>query len=248
MKEEEEAIKRMEGRKRKETEEEEIADMEGPEETQKSQEGDSQESRKEDKPTSKKRKKDEKDKKKKKTKSDVKSMTKEERQKRLEELKARRKEKALERKKAKTEADKAKAQLKREEHKILLGKTHALLQKHTPSAAAGSATDTATSAAQPEPSQEKSTEDILETSLVEGGGPLNLNPFPSEEEEEMNHMAFLTIESPQYKQKQFPKLLQKPISRPQLKTFLPLHPEQKLPRKYPRRSPVQIDHDQEQVP
>ena len=27
-------------------------------------------------------------------------------------------------------------------------------------------------------------EDILETSLVESGGPLNLNPFPSEEEDE----------------------------------------------------------------
>ena len=111
-------------------------------------------------------------------------MTKEERLKRSEELKARRKEKALERKRAKTEADKAKAQLKREEHKILLEKTHVLLQKHTPSATAGNATDTATSAAQPEPSQERSTEDILETSLVESGGPLNLNPFPSEEEEE----------------------------------------------------------------
>ena len=111
-------------------------------------------------------------------------MTKEERQKRSEELKARRKEKALERKRAKMEADKAKAQLKREEHKILLEKTHALLQKHTPSAAAGSATDTATSAAQPEPPQERVVGDILETSLVESGGPLNLNPFPSEEEEE----------------------------------------------------------------
>ena len=87
-----------------------------------------------------------------------------------------------------------------------------LLQKHTPSAAAGCAIDTATSAAQPEPSQEKSREDILETSLVESGGPLNLNLFPSEEEEEdephgvphyrkstvLNHMVFLTIESPQY--------------------------------------------------
>ena len=78
-------------------------------------------------------------------------MTKEERQKRSEELKARRKEKALERKRAKIEADKVKVQLKREEHKILLEKTHALLWKHTPSAAAGSATDIATSTAQPEP-------------------------------------------------------------------------------------------------
>ena len=95
-----------------------------------------------------------------------------------------RKEKALERKRAKTEADKAKAQLKREEHKILLGKTHVLLRKHMPSAAAGSATEAAANAAQPEPPQETSTGDILETSLGESGGPLNLNPFPSEEEDE----------------------------------------------------------------
>ena len=108
-------------------------------------------------------------------------MTKEERQKRSEELKARRKEKALIRKRAKTEADKAKAQLKREEHKIMLEKTHALLQKHTPSTSAGSATDTATSTAQPEPPQERLARDILETPLVESGGPLNLNPFLSEE-------------------------------------------------------------------
>ena len=171
----------MEKRKRKETEEKDTGDMEGPEETQESQEVDSQEG---DKPTSKKRKKEQKDTKKKKTKSDVKSMTKEERQKRSEELKARRKEKALERKRAKMEADTAKAPLRREEHKILLEKTHALLRKHTPSAAAGSATDTATSAAQPEPPQERVAGDVLETSLVKSEGPLNLNPFSSEEEEE----------------------------------------------------------------
>ena len=91
---------------------------------------------------------------------------------------------ALERKKAKIEADKAKAQLKREEHKILLEKTHALLRKHMPSAAAGSATEAAASADQPEPPQEIPAGDVLETSLVESGGPLNLNPFPSEEEDE----------------------------------------------------------------
>ena len=151
---------------------------------QESQEGDSQESGEGDKPTSKKRKKDEKSKKEKKAKSDIKSMTKEERKGKAKELKTRRKEKALERKKAMAEADKEKAKLKREEHKMLLEKMHALIQKNTPSAAAGSVTDTATSAAQPGPSQEKPTEDILETSLVESGGPLNLNPFPSEEEKE----------------------------------------------------------------
>ena len=174
-------------------EEEDTEDTEGSEETQESQEGDSQEG---DEPTSKKRKKEEKDKKKKKTKSDVKSMTKEERQKSLEELKARGKEKALERKRAKAEADKAKAQLKREEHKILLEKTHALLRKYMPSAAAGSATETATSAAQPEPSQETLAGDILETSLVESGGPLNLNPFPSEEEDkDVPHYRRSTVQT-----------------------------------------------------
>ena len=111
-------------------------------------------------------------------------MTKEERQKRSKELKVQRKGKALERKRAKTEADKMKAQLKREEHKILLEKTHALLRKHMPSAAAGSGTEAAASAAQPEPPQEIPAGHILETSLVESGGPLNLNPFPSEEEDE----------------------------------------------------------------
>ena len=90
----------------------------------------------------------------------------------------------MERKRAKTEADKAKAELKREEHKILLEKTHALLRKHTLSVAAGSATEATASAAQPEPPQETSAEEVLETSLVEPGGPLNLNPFPSEEEDE----------------------------------------------------------------
>ena len=67
---------------------------------------------------------------------------------------------------------------------MLLEKMHALIQKNTPSAAAGIATHTATSATQPGPSQEKPTEDILKTSLVESGGPLNLNLFPSEEQEE----------------------------------------------------------------
>ena len=159
--EEEEAIRRMEERKRKKMEET----------------GDSQEEArptKSAKPSQKKKKKD---------KTNIKSMTKEERQKRSEELKAQRKEKVLERKRAKTEADKVKAQLKREEHKILLEKTHALLRKHTPSAAAESATEAAASAAQPEPPQE-TLADVLETSLVESVGPLNLNLFPSEEEDE----------------------------------------------------------------
>ena len=111
-------------------------------------------------------------------------MTKEERLKKFEELKVQRKEMALERKRAKIEAEKVKAQLKREEHKILLEKTHALLRKHMPSAAAGSAAEAAASAAQPEPPQETSAGDVLETSFIESGGPLSLNPFPSEEEDE----------------------------------------------------------------
>ena len=111
-------------------------------------------------------------------------MTKEERQKRSEELKAQRKEMALEKKKAKIEADKVEALLKWEEHKILLEKTHALLRKHMPSAAAGSASEATASADQPGPSQEIPAGDVLETSLVESGGPLNLNLFPSEEGDE----------------------------------------------------------------
>ena len=163
--EEEVAIRKMEESKRKKTEEEET--------------GDSQEEARQTKSTEPPPKK-----KKKKDKTSIKSMTKEERQKRSKELRAQRKEMALERKKAKIEADKAKAQLKREEHKILLEKTHALLRKHTFSAAAGSATEAAASADQPEPPQEIPAGDILETSLVESGGPLNLNMFPSEEEDE----------------------------------------------------------------
>ena len=61
---------------------------------------------------------------------------------------------ALEKKKAKIEADKVKVLLKWEEHKILLEKTHALLRKHMPSAAAGSASEAAASADQPGPPQE----------------------------------------------------------------------------------------------
>ena len=163
--EEEEAIRRMEETKRKKTEEEETGDSQEEERQTKSTEP----------PQKKKRKKD---------KTSIKSMTKEERWKRSKELKAQKKEMALERKRAKIEADKAKALLKREEHKILLEKTQELLRKHTPSAAAGSAMEAAASAAQPEPPQEILAGDVLETSLVESGGLLSLNPFPSEEEDE----------------------------------------------------------------
>ena len=57
-------------------------------------------------------------------------MTKEERQRKAEELKALQKEKALERRKVKEEADKEKARLKREEHRMLLEKTQALLGRN----------------------------------------------------------------------------------------------------------------------
>ena len=195
MEEEEEAIRKMEEKKRKKTEEEETGD---------SQEEARQTKSAEPPPKKKKRKKTEEEEtgdsqedtrqtestepppknKKKKDKTSIKSMTKEERQKRSKELKAQRKEMALEKKKAKIEADKVKALLKWEEHRILLEKTHALFRKHTPSAAAGSASEAAASADQPEPPQEIPAGDVLETSLVESGGPLNLNPFPSEEEDE----------------------------------------------------------------
>ena len=164
----------------KELEEGEIADTEDSQvETQESQEGDGQETEEG---------KDEPPKKKEKYKHDkpkgIKSMSKEERKSKAEERKALRKENAWEKKKAKEEADKEKARLKREEHKVLLERTCALLNRNTPSAAAGSAMGTATVEIHPGPSKERQAVDILETSLVESGGPLNLNPFPSEEEEE----------------------------------------------------------------
>ena len=110
-------------------------------------------------------------------------MMKEERQKKFEELKAERKAKALEKKKAKAEAEKEKARLKREEHKMLLEKTHALLQRNTPAAAAGSATATATSTEiHPAPPRTEPTEDPLETSLEEFSPLLvSLNPFKGDE-------------------------------------------------------------------
>ena len=131
-----------------------------------------------DEPASKQNKKD------KKPKAAVKDMMKTEMRSKAEVLKVKRKEKALERKKAKAEVEKEKARLKREEHKMLPERTCALLQRSTPSAATRSATDTATVEAHPGPSEERQTVDILETSLVESGGPLSLNPFPSKEEEE----------------------------------------------------------------
>ena len=101
-------------------------------------------------------------------------------------MKAQRKEWALEKKKAKAEAGKEKAKLKREEHKMLLEKTHALLKRNPPSAAAGSAEveqATATVEVPAGPPKERQSADLLETSLVESGAPLNLNTFPSEEED-----------------------------------------------------------------
>ena len=182
--EEEEAMRRMEERREETHEAEkelegEIVDTKDIGETQESQEGDSQELEEgEDEPVKKKRKN------KKSKKADVKSMMKGERRSKAEELKAKRKEKALERKKAKAEAEKKKARLKREEHKMLLEKTCTLLQRNIPSAAAGSATDTATVEAHPGRPEERQAVDILETSLVESGGPLSLNPFTLEEEQE----------------------------------------------------------------
>ena len=95
-----------------------------------------------------------------------------------------RKQKALERKRAKEEKDQEKAWLKREEHRMLLAKTHALLQKNTPAASAGSATATATSAEiHPASPRTEPPEDPLETSLVESGPLLvSLSPFEGEDE------------------------------------------------------------------
>ena len=150
--------------------------------TEDSQMGETQEQEEEEKsvgPPLKKRKKQKEDKPK-----SVKEMSKEEQKRKAEERKALRKQKVLERKRAKEEKEKEKAWPKREEHKMLLEKTHALLQKNTPAASARSATATATSAEiHPAPPRTEPTEDPLETSLVESGSLLvSLNPFEGEDE------------------------------------------------------------------
>ena len=177
----EEEAKKSGKRKSQELEEEEIVDTEESGQTGKSQEAgiavESQETgmAKEDTgPEKKKRKKDKKDKK------SMKSMTKEKRQKKSEELKTQKKRMGT----GKEETEKEKAGLKREEHKMLLEKTHALLQRNTPAAAARSATATTISAEiHPAPPRTEPTEDPLETSLVESGPLLvSLNQFEGEDE------------------------------------------------------------------
>ena len=81
----------------------------------------------------------------------------------------------MEKKKAKEEVAKEKAQLKREEHKILLD---------LPAATAVRAEETAaTIEVHPEPSRIGQSEDLLETLLVEPGPLLiSLNPFEGEDE------------------------------------------------------------------
>ena len=111
-------------------------------------------------------------------------MTKEERQKRSEELKAQIKEKALERKKAKEEKDKEKAWLKREEHKAVLMRAKAFLERTEPASTAVYEEDTPTTVQlHPEPTASGQGTDPLETSLVEASPLLaSLNPFKGEEE------------------------------------------------------------------
>ena len=81
--------------------------------------------------------------------------------------------------------DKEKARLKREEHKMLLEKTQALLKRNPPAATAVRAEEetTATVEVHPGPSGVKQSEDPLEISLVEPGPLLiSLNPFEGEDE------------------------------------------------------------------
>ena len=181
---EEEAIRKMKERCTQELEEREVVDTEESNPTEDSQMGQTKESQEQEeeeestKPPPKKRKKQKKDKPK-----SVKEMSKKEQKRKAGERKALRKERVLEKKKAKEEAEKENARLKREEHKMLLEKTHTLLQKNTPAAAARSATATATSAEiHSAPPRAESTEDPLETSLVESG-PLfiSLNPFEGDQ-------------------------------------------------------------------
>ena len=100
------------------------------------------------------------------------------------------------------EAAKEKVRLKREEHRLLLEKTKALLSRNPPAATIThpqeeQAADVSSSA----PSQVAPPEYPLETSLVEPGPSLvSLNPFPEEEgdEEEPDagtHFAQSTVET-----------------------------------------------------
>ena len=71
----------------------------------------------------------------------------------------------------KEEAAKEKARLTREEHKILLKKTKALLKRNSPATTEVRAEEetAATIEVHPEPSRVGQSEDPLETSLVEPG-------------------------------------------------------------------------------
>ena len=90
--------------------------------------------------------------------------------------------------------------------------------------------------------------DILETSIVESGGPLSLNPFPSEEDNEDEPVGGAHYTRSTVEQRQYPRSLQKHISMYQPKMFLPLHQEQELPRKcLERRFLAKIGHDQGQA-
>ena len=89
------------------------------------------------------------------------------------------------RKKAKEEKDQEKVQLKREEHKALLKRAKALLQKNQSTSTAvweGESTST-TAEVHPGPSIAREETDPQETSLVEAGPSLiSLNPFEGEDE------------------------------------------------------------------
>ena len=174
--EEERAIEKMR-RKRKEKEEEEgdtivIREEEGRE---------SRESQ-EEPPVKKKKKKEKKQKvdEKKEEEKSVKDMTKAERKEKMQQLTQKCKEKSDKRKRQEQERKEEKYQQKIDSHRELLKRAAALFakQKEPPTAAAGSAEMTATSTVStlgqsvfPEPSA-----DILETSYMETGGPLSLDP------------------------------------------------------------------------
>ena len=101
-------------------------------------------------------------------------------------MKAQSKAKALQRKKAKEEKDQEKVRLKREDHKAVLKRAKELLSQTEPASTAVHEEDAPPfPEVHPEPSTSGQGADPLETSLVESGPLLvNLNPFPSEEEDE----------------------------------------------------------------
>ena len=169
-----------------EQEDREVEDIEESDPTEDSQMREIQESQEQEEeeestePPLKKRKKQKEDKLK-----SVKEMSKEEQKRKAEERKALQRERALEKKRAKEKKDKEKVQLKRKEHKAILKRAKALLEKDQPTSTAVCEEEGTSTTAEVHtgPSVAREETDPPETYLVEPGPLLiSLNPFEGEDE------------------------------------------------------------------